>query len=129
MRRSYKTESSNATQTSSQSGSGRRNKMHDNPPGFLDMLRAAVDAHGLSALLAFALSYMRVLYDDKEPRPVRQLIEALLGGMIVLLVGLSCDELGVSRGWSYVAAGIVGTLGVNWVRTMARAWAKKKVDG
>lgn len=101
--------------------------MHDNPPGFFETLRAAFDAHGVSALMAFALSYFRVLYDDKEPKPVRQLLEALLGGMIVLLVGLSCDELGMSRGWSYVAAGIVGTLGVNWVRTIARAWAKKKV--
>lgn len=84
-------------------------------------------AHGLAALLAFALSYVRIIYDDEEPRTVRQLIEATLGGLIVLTVGLTCEHLGLSSGWSYFAAGFVGLVGVEQVRALARRVAERKL--
>lgn len=97
-------------------------------PGFLDALRYAFDSQGLPMVLAFALIYLRTLYDDREPRPVRQFLEAAIGSMIVLIVGITCERFGLSSGWSYAAAGFIGTMGVNQVRTMARKWAGKRID-
>ena len=102
--------------------------MDEKDPAFAEAIRSAIGAQGFPVLIAFVLSYLRILYDDREPRPVRQFIEASLGSMLVLAVGLSCEQFGLSAGWSYAAAGFVGTMGVNQVRTLARKWASKKAD-
>ena len=72
---------------------------------------------------------MRIQYDGKEPRPVRQLIEATLGALIVLVIGLSVKEFGLSLGWSFASAGFVGVLGVEQVRKFGQRWAERKVEG
>lgn len=98
------------------------------PSLWASLLQVARD-HALAVVLAFALSYVRILYDAKEPRPVRQIIEALLGAIIVLVVGVACKEFGLSSGWSFFAAGFVGILGVEQVRQLGRKWAERKADG
>lgn len=85
--------------------------------------------HGFAGLLAFALSWLRIRFDAGETDPVRQMIEACLGGVLVFVIGLACEKLGLSGGWSYVAAGAIGTLGVNQVRNLAGKWAQRKVEG
>lgn len=102
--------------------------MPDKDPGLWDALLVVLRDHGLAVVLTFALSYMRILYDDKEPSVMRQLIEATLGALIVLAVGLTAERFGASSGWSYAAAGFIGTLGVNQVRGLAKRWAAKKAD-
>ena len=87
----------------------------------------AIHAHGLAGLLAFALGYLRIIYDDREPRPVRQFIEALLGACITVVVGLTAEHFGMSSGWAYACAGFTGVLGVNKVRQLAHKWANSKV--
>lgn len=104
-------------------------RMPDKDPSFWAVAILALREHGLAVALAFFLSYIRILYDDKEPSPVRQLLEALLGALLVFLVGLASEKFGMSSGWSYAVAGFVGVLGVNQVRAMARKWAAKKVEG
>lgn len=84
--------------------------------------------HGMAVVLTFVLSYLRILYDDREPNPIRQLIEAGLGAVLVLVIGLTAERFGLSSGWSYGAAGFIGTLGVNQVRSMARKWAQRRVE-
>ncbi|WP_443191390.1 phage holin, lambda family [Pseudomonas indica] len=102
--------------------------MPERDPAFWATVLLALREHGLAVGLAFVLSYIRILYDDKEPSPVRQLLEALLGSLLVLLVGLGAEKFGMSSGWSYAVAGFVGVLGVNQVRAFARKWAARKVD-
>ncbi|MDV5862008.1 phage holin, lambda family [Pseudomonas mendocina] len=104
-------------------------KMPDKDPSFWAIVLLALREHGLAVALAFVLSYVRILYDDKEPKPVRQLLEASLGALIVFLVGLAAEKFGMSSGWSYAVAGFVGVLGVNQVRTLAQKWASRKVEG
>lgn len=103
-------------------------KMPEKDPSMWAVVLMALREHGLAVALTFVLSYLRILYDDREPNPIRQLIEACLGAVIVLVVGLTAEEFGLSPGWSYAAAGFVGTLGVNQVRAMARKWAVRKVS-
>lgn len=103
-------------------------RMPEKDPSFWAVIILALREHGLAVALAFFLSYVRILYDDRESNPVRQLLEALLGALLVFLVGLAAENFGMSGGWSYAVAGFVGVLGVNQVRTMARKWAAKKVE-
>lgn len=103
--------------------------MPERDPSLWASLLLVVRDHGPAVVLAFALSYVRILYDAKEPRPVRQIIEALLGAIIVLVVGVACKEFGLSSGWSFFAAGFIGILGVEQVRQLGRKWAERKADG
>lgn len=98
---------------------------HD--PDIIDTLQKAVHAQGMATALAFVLGYLRIMYDEKEPRPIRRLIEASLGAVLVFIIGMTCENFGVSPGWSYAAAGFVGVLGVDQVRLLAQKWAKAKV--
>lgn len=100
----------------------------DQGSGFLNQLTQAVNSHGMAAGMAFLLSWLRIQYDGKEPRPLRRLIEALLGSAITVAVGLTAESFGMSSGWSFAAAGMVGVVGVDFVRDSARKWAAKKVD-
>lgn len=88
----------------------------------------ALNTHGLAGLMAFVLGYLRIIYDDRESRPMRQFIEALLGACITVVVGLSAEHFGMSSGWAYACAGFTGVLGVNQVRVLAQKWANGKVD-
>ena len=87
----------------------------------------ALNTHGLAGLLAFVLGYLRIIYDDRESRPMRQFIEALLGACITVVVGLTAENFGMSSGWAYASAGFTGVLGVNQVRQLAKRWANSKV--
>lgn len=88
----------------------------------------ALNTHGLAGLMAFVLGYLRIIYDDRESRPMRQFIEAMLGACITVVVGLSAEHFGMSSGWAYACAGFTGVLGVNQVRVLAQKWANGKVD-
>jgi lambda family phage holin len=93
-------------------------------PALIDML----NTHGLAGLMAFILGYLRIIYDERESRPVRQFIEAALGACITVVVGLSAEHFGMSSGWAYACAGATGVLGVNQVRVMAQRWAMGKIN-
>jgi lambda family phage holin len=97
-------------------------------PNFWVMLAAALRDHGLPAALATILSYLRILYDDKEPRWDRRLLEAALGGVLVFMVGIGAEKFGMTGGYAYAVAGFVGVLGVEQVRQLGRQWASRKVD-
>ena len=97
-------------------------------PTFWVMFAAALRDHGLPAALAAVLSYLRILFDDKEHRWDRRLIEAALGGVLTFLVGVGAEKFGMGGGLSYAVAGAVGVLGVDQVRKWASSWASRKVD-
>lgn len=101
----------------------------DKDPGFWASIVDIFKNHGFAAILTFVLSYVRIIYDNDEPRTLRQLIEATLGGLIVLTVGLTCEHLGLPVGWSYFAAGFIGLVGVDQVRVFARKWTQRRLSG
>ena len=75
----------------------------------------------LAPLLSFVLAFFRALYDDKEPRWVRILTESVICGMITLSAGYGIE-------WKYAAAGAVGFLGADYIRTVAKKFVGRKVD-
>ena len=79
-------------------------------------------------VLTFALTWLRIQYDAKETTPWRQFIEATLGALIVMVVGLTVKEFGFSIAWSFATAGFIGVLGVEWARQLGKRWAERKAD-
>jgi lambda family phage holin len=102
--------------------------MHDKDPSFWALVLTALRENGLAMVLTFALTWLRIQYDAKETKPWRQFIEATLGALIVMVVGLTVKEFGFSIAWSFFAAGFVGILGVEQARKLGKRWAERKVD-
>lgn len=100
----------------------------DKDPSFWAVILVALKENGLAMALTFLLTWLRIQFDDREPRPLRQLIEASLGSLIVMVVGLSMKEFGLSSAWSFAAAGFIGVLGVEQIRQLGRRWAERKAD-
>lgn len=105
-----------------------KNMTPDKDPAFWHALWSDVREHVAAAGLGTLLSYLRIRWEGKETSPARQLLEAALGGVLVFLVGIASQKFGLSGGWSYALAGVVGTFGVEQVRQLGRKWAEKKVD-
>ena len=81
----------------------------------------------LAPLLSFVLALFRTVYDDKEPRWVRRLTESAMCGMITLSTGYVIDAMGWAGEWKYAAAGAIGFLGADYIRSVAKKLIAKKV--
>ena len=65
--------------------SSKDNQMPDKYTTVWPALVEAFNTHGLAGLMAFVLGYLRIIYDGRESRPMRQFIEALLGACITVV--------------------------------------------
>ncbi|MBH8611200.1 phage holin, lambda family [Pseudomonas mohnii] len=102
--------------------------MPEKDPSFWVLVLTALRENGLAMGLTFALTWLRIQYDGKETKPLRQLIEAALGALIVMVVGLTVKEFGFSIAWSFATAGFIGVLGVEQARQLGKRWAERKAD-
>lgn len=102
------------------------NPMPEKDPSFWALVLTALRDNGLAMALTFLLIFLRVQYDGKETNTARKLIEATLGALIVMVVGLTVKEFGFSIGWSFFASGFVGILGVDQVRQLGKRWSERK---
>lgn len=91
---------------------------------FWDSLPEPVKAAVFGTLIA----WVRVLYDDKEPRRVRRLLEGFLCGAIALAVASGVEAAGLSSNAGTFIGGTVGLFGADKVREWANAVAQRKVD-
>lgn len=80
------------------------------------------------AVLGTAVAFLRVMYDDKEPRLVRRLLESALCGAIALCVSGIAEAAGMPPGTATFAGGAVGLFGADQVRIWARAIARRRLD-
>lgn len=81
-----------------------------------------------AAVIGAGVALIRVMYDDREPRIMRRLLEATLCGAIALSVATLAEALGLPAGYSTFAGGAVGLLGADQVREWGRALAQKRID-
>lgn len=104
-------------------------KMPEKSPEFWVGVVLALREQGLAMMLTFILSYLRIrLYGD-QPSILRSLLEAAVGALLVMIVGLAVKEAGLNIAWTLFTAGFVGILGIDQVRVLARKWAARKVAG
>jgi lambda family phage holin len=80
-----------------------------------------------AALLAMIVALMRILYDGKEPRWTRRLLESALCGAIALAISHLIQALGMSAGWATFLGAAVGLFGADQVREWGRKLADARV--
>ena len=80
-----------------------------------------------AALLAALVSILRILYDGKEPRWARRVLEAALCGAIALGIAHLVEALGMSSGWATFLGGAIGLFGADQVREWGRRLAESRV--
>lgn len=82
-----------------------------------------------AAIIATLVALVRVMYDDREPRTLRRLLEAALCGAIALCIASLSEAIGLPSGYATFAGGAVGLLGAEQVREWARRIAQRRVEG
>jgi lambda family phage holin len=80
------------------------------------------------ALVGTVVALIRVMYDDREPRLLRRLLESTLCGAIAFAVASGAEALGLHGGYSTFAGGAVGLLGADQVRAWAQIWGRKRIE-
>lgn len=103
-------------------------KMPEKDPSFWVLVLLALKENGLAMGLAFVLAWLRIQYDAPETSNGRKLLEASIGALIVLSVGLMVKEFNFSYGWALFTSGFVGIAGVEYIRQLGKRWAEKKAD-
>lgn len=82
-----------------------------------------------AAIAGAFVALLRVMYDDREPRMARRLLECALCGAISLCVALLGRAFEVNPDLSTFAGGAIGLLGADKVRSLARRVAERRVKG
>ena len=82
----------------------------------INMLPEPFRASALAAMVAF----VRVMYDGKEPRLMRRVLESVLCGLIALSIAYMIEALGMSGNWATFIGGAVGLFGADQVRRWGR---------
>jgi len=78
-------------------------------------------------LLAALVAFVRVMYDGKETKRARQIMESILCGLIALTIAFMFEALGMSSKWATFIGGCVGLFGADQVRAWGRKFAEKKM--
>lgn len=88
-----------------------------------------ISAELMAPILSFVLALFRAMYQDNEPSWLKRITEAAMCGMITLSVGYGIDAMGLDGDWEFAAAGTIGFLGVDYIKTLIKKFLIKKVDG
>lgn len=104
------------------------NKLPDKDPNFIQTVITVFREYGFIMVITFILSYLSMSRDGKEPKIIYRLRDSIIGSIIVLIVGMACNEFGISLGWTYVIAGFVSVYGLDAIKELAKRWAEKRID-
>ena len=80
------------------------------------------------ALMAFIVSMLRLMYDNKEPNWLRRLIEGFICAFLAYSVFALTKAFGMPTDLAFVGSVLIGFLGADFVREKARAWFTKKSE-
>lgn len=95
---------------------------------FLHALWESLPAPLKAAILGSLIALLRVMHDDREPRLVRRLLEAMLCGAIAFGVGSGAEAVGAEQGMAMFLGGAVGLLGADKVRELGRRYIGGHID-
>lgn len=71
------------------------------------------------ALMAMAIAIIRVIYDGKEDKPMRIVLESLICGGLSLTASSGIVAMGLDMNWAIFAGGSIGYFGSATVRALA----------
>ena len=94
---------------------------------WLDKLIRFVTPEIAGVIMAVFVSIIRIIYDEREIRFVRILLESLLCGALSVTASYAIIATGLNENWSIFAGGMIGYLGGNGVRIIAYGAVRKKL--
>ena len=77
---------------------------------------------------AFVIRLLLILYDKKETRPIRILLEILMCGFAGMGVGWGVDAMGGGESMARFAATVVGYIGHQELRRLTLKYLNDRVD-
>lgn len=80
------------------------------------------------AIMAFIVSMLRLMYDNKEPNWLRRIMEGFICSFLAYGIFSLTKAMGLSSDFAFVGSVLVGFLGADFVREKARSWIGKKTD-
>lgn len=100
--------------------------MPEKDPHTLFALWAALPEPVRATVMSICIAMLRILYDGKEPRYVRRVLESLLCGAITFGASSGLHAMGAEPGWGVFIGGAVGLLGADKVREIGRRYANRR---
>lgn len=88
-----------------------------------------LNAEIMAPVLSFILALFRAVYQGSESSWTRRFTESAICGMITLSAGYLINAMGWHGDLKFAAAGAIGFLGVDYIRTIAHKFLNKKVSG
>lgn len=97
-------------------------------PEFLQNLPSAWAALQplIAPLMAFLVALVRVIYDRDETRWVRIILEATLCGLLAVVAGAAISAMGLDNRWQLFAGGVIGFVGSEFIRSVAREFIRRR---
>lgn len=81
-----------------------------------------------AAVLAMLIAALRILYDGKEPRYIRRIMEACLCGAIAFGLAAGLEAVKVPPGMATFLGAAIGLLGADKVREFAQRYVSAKME-
>jgi lambda family phage holin len=91
---------------------------------FITSLSAATKG----AIMAFFIAYLRIMYDGKETRRIRTLLEALLCGSLSLCATSVIKWMSLPPDMAIAIGGAIGFVGVNTMREKIIKLVDRKIS-
>lgn len=102
---------------------------NESNPLFIQAVWGALPEPFKAAILATLIAILRVMYDGREPRFIRRLMEACLCGAIAFGLATGLEAVEVPSGMATFIGAAIGLLGADKVREFAQRYVSSKVDG
>lgn len=81
-----------------------------------------------AAVLAGVVATLRIMYDDREPRLLRRLLEAALCGAIAFGIAAGLEAVAVPQGLATFLGAAVGLLGADKVREIGHRYVRRRME-
>lgn len=79
--------------------------------------------------LAMVISFLRIVYDHQETRPIRIILESLICGALSLTAFYGVKAMGLDVDWSIFVGGAIGYLGPTSIRALLLKVINRRIDG
>ncbi len=104
--------------------------MPNKDPSFLQMLYQMISENTTlqGAMMATIIATLRVLYDEKNTKPTRIILEALICGALSLCISGIIEIFQLPNSAGITLGGAIGFIGVNTLRNFILKSINKRTD-
>lgn len=101
--------------------------MNDKDPAIWQFITSLFTPEIKGALFAFSMAGLRILYENKEGKWFRKLIEAMICGGLTYSLAMFLGWLSLPPGLATGIGGFIGLLGADYTRDKAKQIFERKI--